>query len=192
MAIVAFNQFLGSNNKKIAEFNKQLQLTVPCGPITYTNTFDVMTKMLISSCTEATVLLTDRDIFSVPVALDINRSMWTSLMSKMDYNACVETSGFIKENILALITVVSESIMCYACQVGCIIFLLFQQQKHQNIQDLSLLIKDIVDVVGTCEQFPFGKAAIDHLGSANQILAILRDYCDILLNNDIAFDESNE
>jgi hypothetical protein len=129
MAIVAFNQFLGSNNKKIAEFNKQLQLTVPCGPITYTNTFDVMTKMLISSCTEATVLLTDRDIFSVPVALDINRSMWTSLMSKMDYNACVETSGFIKENILALITVVSES---YACQVGhfqCALFFYYFNSK---------------------------------------------------------------
>jgi hypothetical protein len=129
MAIVAFNQFLGSNNKKIAEFNKQLQLTVPCGPITYTNTFDVMTKMLISSCTEATVLLTDRDIFSGPVALDINRSMWTSLMSKMDYNACVETSRFIKENISALITVVSESIMFYTCQVGCSFFFNYFNSK---------------------------------------------------------------
>jgi hypothetical protein len=110
MAIVAFNQFLGNNNQKIAEINKQLQLTIPGGAFTYTNTFNVITKMLIISCTEVTVILTDRSICSVSEAVDINRSMWTSLMSKMDCKACVETSMLIKENILALIAVVSESI----------------------------------------------------------------------------------
>jgi hypothetical protein len=109
MAIVALNFLLGTNNKKILEMNKLLQLTVPTTTMAYTNNFNLLIKHLINSCTEATMLLLDRSVFLPATAQEINRSMWSTLMTKMDYSQCVAAVELIKDNVCGLIAVVRFS-----------------------------------------------------------------------------------
>jgi hypothetical protein len=108
MAIVAFNFFLGTNNPKIAELNKQFRLTEPAATMTYTNNFNLLIKHLINACAEATMLLLDREVFPLATAQSINRSMWSTLMTKMDYNQSVAAVELIKENVCGMIAVVSS------------------------------------------------------------------------------------
>jgi hypothetical protein len=66
------------------------------------------------------------------------------------------------------------------------------QQKHTKNEDLPQLIRDIVEIVGRSDKFPFGKTAIASFSTPDQVISILRAYSEILLHKDAPFADAKE